>query len=1064
MEQSVIRDLNERTETLNVEDFCKYFLRARASVEEAIILRDLEAAGLYKEGRFKNFPLKAGGEERHYYPPIVEVTNAIIRCGHIQSRRAALELEFICIVSGIFIRTSAISPKAVWKHKAKIRPDACWVASAYDTDKGIAEFIEFKKRTKKSSSKASNKRKRDEECELKQEEMEIDKDTEPPLTEEDLDLLKVHWLRTIMPIEIKPSESVVDKEALVQLGTYLRSILREQQDRQFVMGLLLAHEELAILYCDRSGFISTVKNPINIHKNPIGFIRIISRLALMSPSDLGWDLSMKLVADRIPQPTYSFDPRIQLSDLPTSAWGIGWEIRIRNKLYRTIQPISTSRAEVMIGRANLVWLAFCIGEIDESSTSIKKPVEPVKPVVIKQSWVPAKSSMDEVDFYKKGYPSNFNELIVVDEKRNNTDTDFRRGIQNLKDIYDTFHPTLGRQGVTDSIPEDKADERAVTMPDSTSTDLSFSDLWEAKCKFEPIPRVQHRIVQSFYGYPVKNFKDIRELLESISDAVSEYEQLYNNGVCHRDISPANIIIDSTTGRGRLIDLDHAKYDLNYSPRTIAQAIQEDNGRLKNIARKLQEVVKYMHEGRILLDDELAWALVTLHNVRTGEMTAYDAFSAIWTKDRRDTESEMVKEENPEPLTLGLADLDLPISANTLLPPNYEDRIATNVIRTGAKAFMSCDFLRNPWSNTPAHSAIHDMDSFLQSLVYICLTREGPGGITIQDLEKQNRDGHTAERVMKSKQIKDTIRNLFANPPEKTQAYKLEFLESQQYRDRILALVSNYFEPVKPLIHRWATILKRGFARQPGRDTIYTVYPIQLVKNAIREAIEQLPDPTVSNRFKSLEEEVQKQRKTKMENIEKIMASLMKARYPAQEDVDGAIDSSSSGESEVVASRTRTPPPGRRDHLIQTSPTTHVVQRASSTRHIAPLKSTAPPTSSTPVDGTEERETKRPKGEQRGSDEDSGMGKHEDVEMGEDKARSGEETDGDSEGSGEDDDEDSGEETDGDNGSNKETDGDHTSGEETGDDENSGDETDGDNDSNKETDEDEGSDGSMYGDE
>ncbi|KAF4617931.1 hypothetical protein D9613_005650 [Agrocybe pediades] len=1054
MEQSVIRDLDEQTRTMNVVEFCKCILRWEDTREsrqlEKDAFLDMQKAGLYAQGCFVKFPQKANGREMHYYSPWVELDKALRDCPPL--KRAVAALGYLAKVLGICVDTSAIAPRAVWKHKAKIRPDLRYEIAALNTDEDTAQaqIEEFKKETEESSCKTSNKRKRDEEDDLLQEEMEIDEDTAPPLTKEDLNLLKAHWLRTIVPVEIKPSGSVVDKEALVQLGTYLRSILREQQDRQFVMGLLLAHDELAILYCDRSGFISTVQNPINIHKDPILFIRVLSRLALMSPSDFGWDLSMKLVSDRIPEPTYSFDPKIQLRDLPTSAWGIGWEICIRNKLYRTIQPISTSRAEVMVGRANLVWLAFCIGEMDESSELMKKPVEPVKPVVIKQSWVPAESLMDEVDFYQKGHPSNFNELIVFEEKRNNTDTVFRQGLRNLKDIYYTFHPTLGRQG-TDSIAEDKADERAVVMTDNNSTDPLFSDLWEAPSKFEPIPRVQHRIVQSFYGYPVKNFKDIRELLEAIFDAVSEYEQLYNNGVCHRDISPANIIIDSTTGRGRLIDLDHAKYAENYSPRTIAQTVQEDNGELMQMARDLQAHILSIDE--LIADDELAWAVVTMRHVKT-KRKAIEVWCAGVPEDRIEELKEGKLGELPS--TVSLADFDLPISKNTLLPPDYEGRLATNVIRTGAKAFMSSDFLRNPRSNTPAHSAIHDMDSFLQSLVYICLTREGPGGITIQDLEKRNPDRHTAERVLKSRQIKDTIRALFANPPNQTQAHKLEFLESQQERDGILALFSDYFEPVKPLIHRWATILHRGFERQSKKyDTLYTVYPIQLVKNAIRDAIKRLPDPTVSNRFKSLEDEVQKERKTKMEDIEKIMASLTKARYPAQEDVGAATESSSSAESEAVASRAITPPPGRRDHLIQTSPTTHLVQRASSTRHIAPLKSTAPPTSSTPVDGTEERETKRPKGEQRGSDEDSGMGKHEDVEMGEDNG-SGEETDGD-DGSGEDDDEDSGEETDGDNGSNKETDGDHASGEETGDDENSGDETDGDNDSNKETDEDEGSD-------
>ena len=74
------------------------------------------------------------------------------------------------------------------------------------------------------------------------------------------------WLRTVAVVEVKPREmktGKIDPETVIQFLTYVRYTLREQQDRRFVIGLILCDRSLTVWRCDRSGVIGT-RTGINI--------------------------------------------------------------------------------------------------------------------------------------------------------------------------------------------------------------------------------------------------------------------------------------------------------------------------------------------------------------------------------------------------------------------------------------------------------------------------------------------------------------------------------------------------------------------------------------------------------------------------------------------------------------------------------------------------------------------------------------------------------------------------------------------------------------------------------
>ncbi|KAH0583643.1 hypothetical protein H2248_009258 [Termitomyces sp. 'cryptogamus'] len=84
------------------------------------------------------------------------------------------------------------------------------------------------------------------------------------------ELMHIH-----LPYEIKPTQ-LQWYETVQQLVTHMHLMLLEQLDRRFILGFILNLDELWLVLYDRSGVMVT-KTPINIHKEPEKFVRIIYR-------------------------------------------------------------------------------------------------------------------------------------------------------------------------------------------------------------------------------------------------------------------------------------------------------------------------------------------------------------------------------------------------------------------------------------------------------------------------------------------------------------------------------------------------------------------------------------------------------------------------------------------------------------------------------------------------------------------------------------------------------------------------------------------------------------------
>jgi serine/threonine protein kinase len=216
-----------------------------------------------------------------------------------------------------------------------------------------------------------------------------------------------------------------------------------------------------------------------------------------------------------------------------------------------------------------------------------------------------------------------------DVEGSNTQKDFRRGIHTepAKDIVGK-----GSKG--------GAQQRTLSEPrdEHNLVHNTFSAKNPPKVAQEFMERVQCRLVIPVNGTAIKMFTSLKELVEALLDAVKgqpsfyapfagahsrmiEYEwAYYQKGICHRDISIGNIVMEILERKGSLIDFDHAK-DLgpNYTPRRVSSLREE-------LREHLAEFRKYRPQSEV--SDNLALLILYLHRSTFPHVAAVEALACI----------------------------------------------------------------------------------------------------------------------------------------------------------------------------------------------------------------------------------------------------------------------------------------------------------------------------------------------------------------------------------------------------------------------------------------------------
>ncbi|KIJ32560.1 hypothetical protein M422DRAFT_265576 [Sphaerobolus stellatus SS14] len=576
------------------------------------------------------------------------------------------------------------------------------------------------------------------------------------------------------------------------------------------------------------GGIVGTGSPINIHEEPKRLIQAIATFSILPTEQLGWDptMSMFCKTEMEHYPSHRF-PWRQLGGF-LSPYRIQWVVeapRDREK-FISIHSLSLIGAESMCGRGTIVLEVVRLKDFLSKNTQANV-------YAMKQSWerLPGRQndstmevlemdnsqlecdlSLSYVDgetlfdsqpfeaeiFKKAGLKGRIYRAGYV-ERWGKTESGVRK-----REIVDTFQ--VIRKGMTvivgggegNSGEEErgksgkKRNREGVNMADieASAYEITLSGGRNQVQRGDHHPhlasRRQTRVFMGVRGWPLKFFRNVKELVTVMSDVIEEHQQLFGKGILHRDPSGGNILItipDSpnpnptteTRPKGFLIDLDHAK--------------------------TTNEFRMWKKEGR--LDDV--------------EVEAVKGF--VWAQEGGGKAGKRGTVECPvSPQELGWNDED-----DDGRRPFFGGHIAGSGYRSGTFPYMSHEVLKK---DGPAHNGIHDMESFWWIIIHIVLTRAGPG---------KWREDH-------SYSLDGMIRKYFDSRHEVLLVSKGDIF-SRDYgkcKERVLELLKHmhpYFEPLKEVIMEWWIALYTGFEYEG-----YEYHNIHdIVLSLLKKTIEKVKD-------------------------------------------------------------------------------------------------------------------------------------------------------------------------------------------------------------------------------
>ncbi|KAA1475370.1 hypothetical protein DENSPDRAFT_873979 [Dentipellis sp. KUC8613] len=637
--------------------------------------------------------------------------------------------------------------------------------------------------------------------------------TQPSNPEEKTErLIDIWWQRVHCLVELKvQNDAKSTYDATRQLFSYMRQVFREQINRRFVIGLVLCGSHMTVWLCDKAGVIGT-STPFNIHRSPELFIRVIAGMSLMKYEELGWDTTMRIVPPNTDyrNALYSWSPAM-LKNTVTSPYQMRWAIEMpsrdgtdRRETFLTLKALSLLRSEVLYGRGSVVW-AVCKAD---------DPPGPQRRIYVLKQCARPSTSAAEGYFYELGRDDESSggcaQLGTLYSYEDVSIPHYpAKALEILRRAY-TQEATSNEDG-NRKRPREETKESLLQIAcndESTVEDIQST-------LFFPSRRIFSRTLIEPYGWPVKFFKDRLELLVCLRDAIKAHRFMYRRGVLHRDVSTGNILIcplagDAENTAGRLFDLDYGKQAevggnseiavKDISPEDINRA--ERHFKLDYPAgierAALERLVSFFPKG----------SLLSIEYVR--DLLQCCPLALLQS-----------------PLTY--ADVGLLPEEVAASMPKFDTHESQRMHRTGTGPFMSSELATKTINfgdgkSDLVHDSIHDMESIMWVLIYLCCTRDGPGGNRRKEFgESFNTSEH--------KMLQAVVFYFFETPIE-VMGYRKQgiFKKKCQMEEWLLPIFHDYFTSLKPLVRKWFDIL---FVCYQYR--IYETIHDQFLK-AIEEAI------------------------------------------------------------------------------------------------------------------------------------------------------------------------------------------------------------------------------------
>ncbi|KAA1473330.1 hypothetical protein DENSPDRAFT_872739 [Dentipellis sp. KUC8613] len=697
--------------------------------------------------------------------------------------------------------------------------------------------------------------------------------SDEPLYEMKEDLkkkIRLWWLRVCLPVAFQKTcdqKSMLD--GVTQLRKYMERILQEQLDRRFALGILVCGDELSVWQLSRSGLLGT-KRPINIHVEPRKFIQVIMALASLSPERLGWDRTMRLYRVDERRALYSTEAGVRPEDYSSSLRDTRWLIQVPNcdgmqgcEIFVTTRMLNTPVA-MAHGPATVVWHAVNTqtGERLVLKHAWREETSPREDELLGQSDIDGSHICDIVRSVDVGISQDPDH---PDWNVDDTEHAIGRGLMVEDYLYDDDEE---EDADISSYPQTKY-TRSSALGLHVAAALShgkYGFIFRMNSWRPPINHILTRTLMRTYGWPIKFFKDIPELVGTIRDAIQGHRDLWLHDILHRDISMNNILIcpkgsDVHNTSGCLIDFGDATKATKLSPipRTLVEP--DDADFLHFLVRRSATC----REWQVTLDQSAAEALVYRYPGEVGHAVGYlRRVLDTWILPERPngrqlSVADIFTESVPEPT----GDVSGHDHMNALLP-SREEHMSQSGERAGTTAFMSYEILSGRHYDctstlradgnkyTVTHSAIHDLESFFWVLVYLCVSRKGPGGARHDELDRNWQDTSAEE-------IRAVVYCLFDSDDTKTLAdnKRLAFHNPEDFDKYIFPCFHPYFEPLKPLLSTWWKVIQLGYF---SYDAITQTFIHQRVLNVLDEFLKtfvpEVPSPEAE---KATEEELQRRR-------------------------------------------------------------------------------------------------------------------------------------------------------------------------------------------------------------
>ncbi|KIJ31993.1 hypothetical protein M422DRAFT_783649 [Sphaerobolus stellatus SS14] len=761
------------------------------------IMAQLEANEVYNKTseRWRDFPDKITPEQ-NLYPAFCAIANAIndIVDKYDESKRPGS-------IRGRWVNCSAKSPKSWDDFAALIRPDMAFVSHPTH----VKDLNKVLKNLHQTLSGHRVTRGQAKQADLQQKAADEDRD------------LSIWWLQMINAVECKNNPADI-QEALRQLCGYVRQILREQVDRRFALGLTLCFDQLNVYLFDRSGVFGT-KTSIDINKDPKKLIRAIAAYSMLPPENLGWDPTMQRYYRGRAIHSYKF-PWENSPEGKESIYRIQWVIQMGSKPeepFVTIRTLSLIGAEIMCGRATLVWEVVRSRDLGRDDAEV---------FVLKQSWqrLPGK---DLNDLLKKGetfesfahrkadlYEDRIYAAEYVSSLLGKTVTTLGTIRKNIVGELISMAQVQSQQ-TTSNLGSKRDRDQSENKP-RPAEHFSYKESLDVESlsklvigKSGVVSRAQTRLLMKTRGWPLKYFKHLLELICVIYDAVEDHERYLKAGILHRDLSGGNVIIlmsrehraldSSLREYGHLIDLDHARPEVQVANHEVKDTVGSSAQMTSSVPNIDQAIQFYASEGNYITAAtlEMATKAVGSGTKKIHYIEALtDRFSLTMSPDK--------------PLTPD----DFHWVPITAMRPKFSNHKAGDGLRTGTYPFMSHAIIK---PQPDPHEAIHDIESFWWILVHLAMTRAGPGGLR----RLITKPPETDEDLIISQQIY----NYFDGPPGTLSASKAAVFSVgyekalRTVENNLLANFHSYFEPLKGIILKWWKILYSGYEFSTGYERL-----------------------------------------------------------------------------------------------------------------------------------------------------------------------------------------------------------------------------------------------------